>query len=30
MMPVIRADINIFGNGFGNHSKDIVLRLVKA
>jgi predicted transcriptional regulator len=22
--------INIFGNGFGNHSKDIVLRLVKA
>ena len=22
--------LNIFGNGFGNHSKDIVLRLVKA
>ena len=22
--------INIFGSGFGNHSKDIVLRLLKA
>jgi predicted transcriptional regulator len=22
--------INIFGNGFGNHSQDIVLRLIKA